>query len=69
MIAEGLTGTEFRQGTREISLSDATREALVLWLNAANNSRMRSQDLRSLDTIPIRINNRLRFGDVFAEED
>ena len=50
-------------------LSDVTRAAVVLYLNMLNQSRMRAQDLVSFDNIPIRLNNSMRFGDVFAEED
>ena len=50
-------------------LSDVTRAAVVLYLNMLNQSRMRAQDLVAFDNIPIRVNNRMKFGDVFAEED
>ncbi len=50
-------------------LSDVTRAAVVLYLNMLNQSRMRAQDLVAFDNIPIRLNNSMRFGDVFAEED
>ena len=50
-------------------LSDVTRAAVVLYLNMLNQSRMRAQDLVAFDYIPIRVNNRMKFGDVFAEED
>ena len=50
-------------------LSDVTRAAVVLYLNMLNQSRMRVQDLVAFDNIPIRVNNRMKFGDVFAEED
>ena len=52
-----------------IVLSDVTRAAVVLYLNMINQSRMRAQDLVAFDNIPIRLNNSMRFGDVFAEED
>lgn len=69
LIVDGLTGAELRKTTREIILSDATREAVVLWLNAVNKARMRSQDLVAFENYPIRVNNRLKFGDIFVEED
>ena len=50
-------------------LSDVTRAAVVLYLNMLNQSRMRAQDLVAFDNIPIRVNNRMKFGDVFAEEE
>ena len=50
-------------------LSDVTRAAVVLYLNMLNQSRMRAQDLVAFDNIPIRLNNRMKFGDVFAEEE
>ncbi len=50
-------------------LSDVTRAAVVLYLNILNQSRMRAIDLVAFDNIPIRLNNSMRFGDVFAEED
>ena len=50
-------------------LSDVTRAAVVLYLNMLNQSRMRAQDLVAFDYIPIRVNNRMKFGDVFAEEE
>ena len=50
-------------------LSDVTRAAVVLYLNMLNQSRMRVQDLVAFDNIPIRVNNRMKFGDVFAEEE
>jgi hypothetical protein len=68
MVVTGLNGTEFRKATRALMLSDATREAVVLWLNQVNNARMRSIDLKSVDNIPIRLNNSLKFGDVWIEE-
>ena len=69
LVVDGLSGAEMRKTTRELLMADTTREAVVLWLNAVNNARMRSTDLVAFENLPIRVNNRLRFGDVFAEED
>ena len=69
LICLGVQGAEFRSHTREVRLSDATREALVLWLNAANGSRLKSRELVAIDHVPIKLDNSLRFGDVVAEEE
>jgi hypothetical protein len=68
LIVQGLNGAEFRQSTRSLVLSDATRGAIVEWLNLSNGSRMRERDLLSIDMIPLRLDNKMRFGDVIAEE-
>ena len=68
IVVKGLDGAQFREETKCLVLSDATRSAIVLYLNQVNNSRMREKDLVSVDHIPIRLDNGMRFGDVIAEE-
>ena len=65
-ITEGLQGLDLL-GCRRLSLSDVTREAVVLYLNRVNGSRMRAKDLIAVDNIPIHLDNSLRFGDVWEE--
>ena len=69
LIVEGLNGAQFQEATKILVLSDATRAAVVEWLNLVNRSRMRERDLVAIDNIPIRLDNEMRFGDVIAEED
>ena len=68
LIVLGLSGAEFRQTTRCLVMSDATRGAIVEYLNLEQHSRMREKDLISVDHIPVRLDNGMRFGDVIAEE-
>lgn len=69
LIVEGINRSTMEENTRSLVLSDATRAAIVEWLNLLNQSRMKSRDLLSIDNIPIRLDNKLRFGDILAEED
>lgn len=69
MIVEGLNRAAFPPKSRCLYLSDATRGAVVYWLNIANHSRMKDRELVAIDNLPICLDNRLRFGDVFIEED
>ena len=66
VIVDGLQGLNL-MGCRALSLSDATRAAVVHYLNLVNGSRMRSKDLISVDHIPIHLDNSLKFGDVWEE--
>jgi hypothetical protein len=56
-------------GLKEYLLNDVTRAALVEYLNAANGARMRSSDLTEVGTdhrrFPIRVDNSLRYGDLW----
>ena len=59
-------------GARCLRMSDATRGAVVEFLNLINHSRMRSQDLKAIGEsketqTPIVLNNSLEFGLVMEE--
>ena len=69
LIVKGLEGKTFQMWTRALILSDATRDAVVLYVNAASGSKMKGKELLAIDGIPIRLDNRMRFGDVIAEDD
>ena len=69
IIVEGLNKATLGSSVRSLFLSDVTRAAVVLYLNALNRSRMSAKDLVAFDNIPIQLDNRMRFGDVIAEED
>ena len=66
---EGMNKAILGPRVRCLVLSDSTRAAVVLYLNMLNQSRLSAHDLVAFDNIPIRLNNSMRFGDVFAEED
>ena len=71
IIVEGLDKLNLT-GARCLRMSDATRAAVVEYLNLLNHSRMRSQDLKAVGysketQTPIVLNNQLEFGMVMEE--
>ena len=72
MISEGLQGLSLL-GVTSLLISDASRDAVVQWLNHRDHSRLQSNQLVALmdgdRKIPLTLDNSLPFGDVYALEE
>ena len=67
IIVMGLEGMDL-QGVVCFRLSDATRAAIVQYLELTTGARLNAAKLIRVDNVPIHIDNMCAFGDVFAEE-